>query len=126
MRIRVRDVLGATADITGVTRRAILESARYPSQSRARLIFYYVAAERIGASQERIGEVANRDRTTICAGIQHVEELIAGGHVRKETLDKIAERARERAIEFWGSFTPIAKEGKSHARCDGLASGDVG
>jgi chromosomal replication initiation ATPase DnaA len=98
-KIRVRDVVGATAIVTGVPRKQILGSARHRDTVRARQIAMIMARRLTDRSFLDVGHQFGRDHSTVMHSIRHHSDKVS-----PQQAAAIVDHARRLADQFWGSF----------------------
>lgn len=112
VRIRIRDVLQATAEVTGVPVADIIGAGRYDYICEARFIAYFVARYRLGRLYTEIGKAMGRDRSSVYAGTERMRERLLDGTFDASTIDKVealaSELAGRRRVEIRGVFAAVA------------------
>jgi chromosomal replication initiation ATPase DnaA len=98
-KIRVRDVVTATAIVTGVPRKQILGSRGNYQTIRARQIAMAMSRRLASTSFIEIGRHMRRDHSTVIYGRKEGERALT-----VEQAVAIADHARRLADQFWGSF----------------------
>lgn len=109
-KVRVRDVLTATAEVMDVPVEDILSDRRYVPRAEARLLVYYVAATQFGWSHHVIARVLSRDRSTVSDGVRSTRAKMTRGKVNPAAVALIEQAAHIHADRYFLAVTSATKQ----------------